>query len=199
VKGILGRARLRRVVLLVGLAFAALPVGSALADTTVGQTGAPIDDAWVGGDELVATSYAVPAGGGTITSFQTQSASNCMFFGQGTYDFQVLRPQGGSQYLVLGDAGNQTDPCDGQVHSYSANIPVQAGDVLGVYVVSAWVAMLTVSGSELFGFQSEPTVGQTVTVASNFFGLTLDESATLVTQNDDSQGQSNNQGENQDN
>jgi hypothetical protein len=159
-------------------------VAPAWADTTVGQTGTPTNSYYFGGDEIVSTSAVVPAGGGTITSFQTQSSTCQTFSGfvQGSYDFQALRPEGGNQYLVLGDTGNQTDPCDSQLHSFSVNIPVQAGDVLGAYIVTNWVGVLSASGGDYYGYQSEPTVGQTITVPNqDNSGNALDESATLVT------------------
>jgi hypothetical protein len=94
----------------------------------------------------------------------------------------VLRPLGNDRYLVLGDTGHQTDPCDGQPHSYSSNISVQTGDVLGVYVVQTWAGIITdASGRVVLDRNaSEPAVGQTITVTPAFTG-TLDESATLVT------------------
>jgi hypothetical protein len=99
----------------------------------------------------------------------------------GTYDFQVLRPLGGGQYQVLGDAGNQTDPCDGLLHSVPVNIPVQAGDVLGAYVVDQWEGVLSVSTGSYSdaGGIPEPSVGDTVTMGAPFTG-TVDESATLL-------------------
>jgi hypothetical protein len=175
----LGLKRARGVLVLVGLVFAALPAGSALADTTVGQTGAPLA-AWNMGVEVSETDAAMPADG-VVTSFQTESASaSSCGMSVGTYDFQVLRPLGG-QYQVLGDAGDQTDPCDGQPHSFPVNIPVQAGDVLGVYVVHPWEGVLSVSTgsySDAGGFP-EPSVGDTVTLGAPFTG-TVDESATLL-------------------
>jgi hypothetical protein len=174
----LARARAPRALLLVGLVFAALPAGSALAATTVGQTGPSLTNAYLfGGEEDVASPATIPFAG-TVTSFQTQS-SVCNF-AAGGYDFQILRPEGGNQYLVVGDTGNQTDPCDGQPHSYAVNIPVQAGDVLGVYVVTNWEGVLTVGGPSLpYGAVPEPTVGQTVALSFSAPGI-ADESATLV-------------------
>jgi hypothetical protein len=173
-------AWVRRVLLFVGLMFAALPVGSALADTTVGQTGTPPSD-FVAGFEIVQTSAAMPAAG-LVTSFHFQS-STCNLE-RGAYDFQVLRPLGSDQYRVLGDTGNQTDPCDSQFHSYSVNIPVQAGDVIGVYVVKDWQGLLDV-GSALTSASDpipQPVVGDTVTLTNDSpFSVTIDESATLVT------------------
>jgi len=51
-------AWVRGVLLFVGLMFAALPVGSALADTTVGQTGTPPSD-FESGFEFVLASAAM--------------------------------------------------------------------------------------------------------------------------------------------
>ena len=164
-----------------GLVLAVVPATSALAGTgtTVGQTGPPIPNfTWTSGFEQVQTDAAMPAGG-VVTSLQTQSGS-CPF-ATGVYDFQVLRPLGGGQYQVLGDTGNQTNPCDGQLHSYPVNIPVQAGDVIGVYVVSDWQGALSTSGGPIVsGLISKPAVGDTVALGSPQFG-TNDESATLVT------------------
>jgi hypothetical protein len=156
----------------------ALPVASALAATTVGQTGMPLSNNYLfAGRELVQTSAAMRAAG-VVTSFQTRSG-RCNL-ATGSYDFQVLRPQGGGQYQVLGDTGNQTDPCDGQRHSYSVNIPVQAGDVIGVYVVNEWQGLLSsTSGSINFASMAEPAAGGSVTLPLHGTA-TIDESATFV-------------------
>jgi hypothetical protein len=172
------RARARRVLLVAGLVFAALPAGSALAATTVGQTGAPLSNNYFfGSREVVQTSAAVRATG-VITSFHTRSGK-CNL-ARGTYDFQVLRPLGGGQYRVLGDTGNQTDPCDSQRHSYLVRIQVQAGDAIGVYVVTNWQGLLSsASGSINFAPMAEPAVGATVALPLHGTA-TIDESATLV-------------------
>lgn len=179
--------RVRRVLVLAGLAFAVLPVGSALAAMTVGQTGTPLSNNYLfGGREDVQTSAAVH-GAGVVTSFHTRSGT-CNL-ARGTYDFQMLRPLGGGQYRVLGDTGNQTDPCDGQRHSYPVDISVRAGDVVGVYVVTTsvdpdsptdWQGLLnTTSGSVTFTSGiAEPAVGDTVTLPLHATA-TIDESATV--------------------
>jgi hypothetical protein len=175
-----GLKRVRRASVLVGVMFAALPAASAMANT-VGQTGAPMANpvAWSTGFELAQTDAAMPSDG-VVTSFQTQSASaSSCGSSVGTYDFQVLHPLGSGQYQVLGDTGHQTDPCDGQLHSFPVNIPVHAGDVLGVYVANIWVGVLSTSGSYSDGSIAEPSVGDTVTLSGPFSG-TVDESATLV-------------------
>jgi hypothetical protein len=161
-----------------GLVLAAVPAASALASTgtTVGQTGTPVATVhFTGRFEDVQADAAMPAGG-LVTSFQTQSSS-CTA-GQGVYDFQVLRPLGGNQYRVLGETGNQTDPCDSQLHSYPVTIPVQAGDVIGVYVVSNWQGLLNNTGSRAVAGIPQPAVGDTITLDQSIG--TIDESATLV-------------------
>jgi hypothetical protein len=161
-----------------GLVLAAWPATSALAGTgtTVGQTGTPLSTVhFIGGGENVQTDATMPAGG-LVTSFQTQSSS-CSA-GNGIYDFQVLRPLGGNQYRVLGGTGNQADPCDSQLHSYPVSIPVQAGDVIGVYVVNNWQGLLNNTGSRGVAGIPEPRVGDTITVVQSIG--TIDESATLV-------------------
>jgi hypothetical protein len=175
---LLVRTQLRRVLLFGGLVFAALPAGSALADTTVGQTGTPAGG-FGGGAEIAQNSATMPAAG-TVTSFHTQSAVFDPDCHVGVYDFQVLRPLGNNQYTVLGDTGDQVGPCDGALHSNSVSIPVKTGDVLGVYVVNTWQgALSTTSGSLNADLISEPAVGDTVTLSTQVTA-TVDESATLV-------------------
>ena len=151
----------------------------------VGQTGAPADTFFFGGQEVVPNDsvYVVPAGGGTVVRLNTESAIDCntrFGFAQGTYNLQVLRPLGGNQYMVLGNTGRQLDPCDGQLHSYPVSIPVQAGDVLGVYVVTNWKGALSGGTGVHFAFRAEPAVGDTFPVPSNDARFTVDMSATLA-------------------
>lgn len=170
--------------MLVGLVFAVLPAGSALAATTVGQTGTPSSsNSYSGSQELVMASDVMPSSG-IVTSLNTQSSACGL--ATGTYNLQVLRPEGtdshgNPQYLVLGDTGDQTDPCDSALHSYSVHIPVQAGDVIGAYVVARWQAVLTIgAGTDNFSLTTEPAVGDTISTP-NTFSDTVDESATLLT------------------
>jgi hypothetical protein len=66
-------ARLPRASLLGGVAFAALPAGSALAATTIGQTRTPLSNNYVfGARELIQPSTAIGAAG-VVTSFHTRS------------------------------------------------------------------------------------------------------------------------------
>jgi hypothetical protein len=158
-----------------------LPTGAEALE--IGQTGEGNGSALVAGTEHIPGGYVVPFGGGTITSLNTLSSSTCthdpLGYLQGTYNLQVLRPLGGGQYQVLGETGNKLDPCDGQLQSYAVNIPVQAGDVLGVYAVSLWMGGMA-GGSHTFSTISEPAVGDTITVTTGPFSGTVNMSATLV-------------------
>ena len=68
---------------------------------------------------------------------------------------------GNDQYQVVGNTGTHSDPCDGALHSYPVFINVQPGDVLGVYVVTAWEGVIGVAAPESFAFQAQPSVGDT--------------------------------------
>jgi hypothetical protein len=124
-----GARRARRLLLLAGLVFAALPAGSALADTSIGQTGGDPGNGCFGGILIGDTNYVMPSGGGTITSFSFQSTSANT--GE-QLDFVVLRPMPGPRYLVVGKTGVVTLNGTG-LETFSANISVAGGDVLGFW------------------------------------------------------------------
>jgi hypothetical protein len=182
VTGVVVRLCLRRILLFVGLAFVAVPVGSALAATaTIGQTGSPNSDRLTTGIEAAEPGIFAP---GKVTSFQFQAADGfCYPPGPGSFDFQVLRPLGGDQYQVVGHTGTQIDSCDGKLHSYPVDITVQARDLLGVFSVFMWRGILSANGpaqpQNFLGDQ--PKVGDTIELPlTQFGGPILDESATLV-------------------
>jgi hypothetical protein len=178
------RPRWKLAALAVVVLAALASVTAAQASTNIGQTGAPSDTAWYPGSYVISDGYVVPAGGGTIVSLNTQSGSCKIFFDpffvNGTYNLQVLRPLGGSQYKVLGETGNKLDPCDGQPHSYPVDIPVRAGDVLGVYVASMWSGVF-LGGRSSFGGagSSAPAVGATISLLDRT-DFSADESATFI-------------------
>jgi hypothetical protein len=116
----------------VGLSLA--PAG-AVTDTTIGQTGGAHScywpTAWTGLQSAsTSPSYAVPAGGGLVTSWSVQEGAS-----GGTYQLAVWRPTGGSSYTLVGTApAPQTIGAGSAVHTYALTTPiaVQAGDVLGL-------------------------------------------------------------------
>lgn len=184
-RGFLVRARVRRVLLAVGVAFAVLPVSSALGDT-IGQVGSgeacseAVSAVWLD------NSYVVPPGGGTITSFSFQAdPSNA---GQ-QVDFVVLRPPAsGTTYTVVGKTGlvSLGSPTGTTVETFPASIPVQAGDVLGFWVSSDLGGLSNCltpgSGNNVAErSQGDPAVGDPVQVSFLSFPFALNESANLTT------------------
>jgi hypothetical protein len=177
---------------------AALPVGSALADVTIGQT-ANTPAGWKGcpeGSLNIEPTYSVPRGGGTITSFSFWSDANNP--GQ-VLEFLVLRPAGGGgSYTVVGTTSLVTLQGTG-LEKFAANIPVHGGDILGLWNQTDLATCFNGAAGSVgvFGttFASEPNVGD-IFALPLFDGIVLNESAKLVPQNDNNQGQNNTQGEN---
>jgi hypothetical protein len=75
-------------------------------------------------------SYAVPAGGGVVTSW-AHMAPGPIGFAE-TMALKLLRPAGGTQYTVIGQSAVESIFLGPNV--FPTQIPVQAGDVLGLYV-----------------------------------------------------------------
>jgi hypothetical protein len=170
--------RVWRVLLLVGLASAALPAGSALA-ATIGQTGG-ISECTP--DAVFADSdYVVPTSGGTITSFSFQSDSSNA--GQ-QLSFLVLRPTsvnfdytvvGMTQVVTLAGTGLETFPAD---------ITVQGGDIIGFWTdtpVENCVHLVSSGGGNLTGADapSEPSLDDSILFTDQEPTLDNNESATL--------------------
>jgi hypothetical protein len=117
-----------------GLLFAA--AGSASAATTIGQTFVPTVQFASDYTGLQATSpgdlYAAQSPG-VITSWSFQaSASNLP---QGL-KLKVGRPEGGTAFTIVGESGPK-NPAASQLSTYTdVAIPVQTGDVIGLYMGS---------------------------------------------------------------
>ena len=176
--GFLGFGRARRVLLLAGLVFAALPAGSALAKTigqTGGNVGCPGESAY--GD----SNYVVPSGGGTITGFSFRSDSSNT--GR-QLDFLALRPTGSGSYTVVGKTGLVTLAGNG-LETFPANISVRAGDILGFWPkgtegLSNCARSVSSGGGFLqSSITTNPKVGDTIAfpITASFFDL--NESATF--------------------
>jgi HYR domain len=183
--GIVGLGRVRRLFVMVGVVFAALPVGSALAvpSTTIGQTGGN-ETCSLPGFVLGDTNYVVPSGGGMITSFSFQStAANA----DEQLDFMVLQPVSGTAYKVVGKTGLKTLQGTGlETFSPPSNISVQAGEILGFWIASSQLQNCdrgVASGGgaiRTFSPVSDPNVGGSVNLnVSSNGSLDLNESANL--------------------
>ncbi len=178
--GIVGLGRVRRLLVLVGVVFAALPVGSALADTTIGKTGPAVGGCAADspGGVLADPNYVVPTGGGTIKSFSFQStAANA---GE-QLDFLVLQLVSGSTYKVVGKSGLKTLKGTGlETFSPPSNISVQAGEILGFWIPSPETldnCFLAGGGSIGHGGLADPALNATVSLLA--VGSDLNESANL--------------------
>jgi hypothetical protein len=167
------------------LAFAALPAGSAVADTTIGHVGGELG---IGAPALIGdVNYVVPAGGGTITSFSFQSTSANT--GQ-QLDFLVLRhtasPFGPFFYTVVGKTGLITLAGAGaepETFPASPAIAVQEGDILGFWEggLANCCRLVTSGGGLLFGLVfADPSVGDTFSLGPSIAPVDLNESANLV-------------------
>ena len=174
----------RRVVLVAGLALAALPAAPALADTTIGQTGSTPGAFCVGPTVTADANYVVPSGGGTITSFSYESvAANA---GQ-QLDLLVLRPTAtAGTYTVVGKTGLVTLAGTG-LETFTANIPVQEGDILGFWNPGSLddCGRSAPGTGGLIGTDidpsGDPAVGATVVMDFANSGFDLNLSANLVT------------------
>jgi hypothetical protein len=125
-------------VLMVSVAWVVVAVpSSAVAGTTIGQT--PTPNATCSNDTFVqesearrVPSYAVPAGGGVITSWSTMAGPS----GAENFRFKVFRPTGDpDEYTVLA-ADSVKTLSDGSLNTFPVRIAVEAGDRLGGYTNS---------------------------------------------------------------
>lgn len=180
-----GAGRARRLLLLLGLVFAASPAGSALADTTIGQVGgrAGCVNPFGTGAMYADLGYRVPSGGGRITSFSIQSEPIMAGY---QLDFLVLRRAGGSNsYAVVGQTGPVTLKGTGLETFQVAppGISVQGGDILGFWFSSGLADCYRFGpGPTTFKLPApEPTTGASIAMAPPSAGADLNESANLVT------------------
>jgi hypothetical protein len=141
-----------------------------------------------------ATPYHVPAGGGTITQWQTVTTGETP---GAPLTFAVLRATSGGNFAVVG-ADSETIPNplpSSGVATYTlpAPISVQAGDTLALYSTSSGVDCYffhgsTPAGDSVFAATDAsppPSAGQTLTVPSASPGdYTTNLAATLVQQDD---------------
>jgi len=173
----------------VALALATASVGAlalaapALADTTIGQTGGAANIRCASAGVEADTTYVVPPGGGTITSFSFQSvAANA----GAQLDFLVLEATGGTGYTVIGTSGPVTLAGTGADETFAADIPVQGGEILGFWNpgLTACVRFVGSGGGEI-GTQApltvDPSAGDALSLPGAIPQFSVNESANLVT------------------
>lgn len=179
-----GARRARRLLLMAGVVFTALPAGSALADTTIGQVGgrAGCVNPFSTGAMYADLGYRVPSGGGRITSFSFQSEPIMASY---QVDFLVLRPAGGSNnYTLVGKTGLVTLKGTGlETFPVTPTISVQPGDILGFWFSTALADCYRFGrGPTTYKIPApDPRPGDAIAMAPPSAGADLNESANLVT------------------
>jgi hypothetical protein len=130
--------------------------------------------------------YYVPAGGGVITSWSTQANANAdkeaelkVFAATGTPGSYLVRGQEGPHILA-----------PGVLNTFPAQVPVEAGDVLGLYhgTIGTACGFDGVPGdttSSVFAAIPDPPVGSTYTPNMNDAGFRVNISAQLEPDADD--------------
>ncbi len=187
------RAARIAIALAVACVVAAACAASAGAMVTIGQTGPATEDPYCGGfaqfDEVTQAvaagpSYAVPAGGGVITSWSTMGGLNEQIFQELGLD--VLRRTAYATYAkVAEDPMHQLEP--EAMNTFPVDIPVKGGDLIGVRAPS----FLGGSGSACVfetedpadeGSYSEPAleVGETGEFTFDEDGYRVNASATVL-------------------
>jgi hypothetical protein len=195
-------ACVRRLLVVVGVALAVLPVGSALADTTIGAVGgefSPLHGPCVGNVVLADTNYAVPNtvpnGGGEITSFSFQVFNDGVGLPGQQLDFLVLQPAG-DNYTVEGHTGLVTLPNTPVATFDAGGIPVGGGEIIGMWFPDqqpvqepgqpGLVACARAAGADNGGAiatdygVADPNNGETLSFGPPVTNADLNESANLV-------------------
>jgi hypothetical protein len=176
------------VLVLAGLGAASPP--PAPAATTIGQLdpGTP-SSACTGSSYWVQSvtsgpGYAIPAGGGVITSWSHKAN----VVPDRELGLRVFRPLGGTSYSLIGTSGVQV-LAPSAVNTFATRIPVQAGDLLGLYVgnpgliisggASCAYAALGNTVNYSTGFDPEPAVGSSVSLTPHPTPYALNATAKL--------------------
>ena len=154
---------------------------SATAATTLGQTFVPATiNTCLGEFEVLqtgrasGTSYAAPASG-VITAWSFEAGAQ-----QTVLTMRVFRPTGPDRYAVIADASElKTIPASSGLHTFSTQISVQAGDLIGIHGTSGRCATQTGNASDSYAFRMAtlPVGGEGV--YSTSAGFIFDISARL--------------------
>jgi hypothetical protein len=155
------------------LALSASADALTLGDTTVPSGSTAQACSGGGGESLIQTEtdtsydYTVPAGGGAITSWSFNTTGATV---GAPYELIVIRPNGGG-YTVVGTDSELVPATPPLIQTYTlpAPSPVQAGDLLGVFLSSAsavdcyWLAGSSTTSDALTPFGGTPAVGASLT------------------------------------
>ena len=160
--------------------------GAASAATTIGQNGvAATDNACGGGNTFIQTqtaagvpSYAVPAGGGIITSWSFLAGST-----PGEQDkLKVFRVTAtANQFFIVGEGALET-MTPSALNTFLVRIPVQAGDRLGLYTADGHdcVSTHTPGNTDDYIGSADPAPGTTATgIPESSSGEAYNVSATV--------------------
>lgn len=161
--------RLTRAALAAGLSgcMLLLASGSASAATTIGQNGVDAAGTCGAGNSFIQTgtatgvpSYAVPAGGGVITSWSFLAGSTT-----GEHDkLKVVRSVGtANQFVVVGESALEA-MTPNTLNTFQLRIPVQAGDLIGLFTDGKdCVSTHTPGNTNLYVAGADPAPGTTFT------------------------------------
>jgi len=154
--------------------FILVAAASATAATQIGQTFSP--EGFGLGDQTHAqiaspgAQYAAPFDGVvTSWSFQASNAASQI-------KLKIARPVGPNTFTVTGESSLKT-PTLNQLNTYSEGIPMQTGDVLGLFVTSSSVFFRNAPGYATSGESGDVLPG--ATGGSDSTAFQLDVSATL--------------------
>jgi hypothetical protein len=158
-------------------ASASATIGQLLPPYAAGSCGATVAQTAV---ETGTQSYAVPAGGGVITSWQTQTGPNA-----GKVKLKVFRATANpTQYLIVGEEGPHNIAANTSP-SFSSNVrvPVQGGDLLGLNGAgtncTSYQAGKNGYHSVGFGLGLDPLAGSIGTVEGGTSQMALEITATI--------------------
>ncbi len=146
-----------------------LASGSASAATTIGQNGADVAGTCGAGNTFVQTatatgvpSYAVPAGGGVISSWSFLAGSTS---GEGD-KLKVVRSNGtANQFVVVGESALEM-MTPSTLNTFQVRMPVQAGDLIGLFTVDGndcVVSTHTPGNTDAYVAGADPAPGTTFT------------------------------------
>ncbi len=180
--------RQRRVLLAAGLSgcLLLLTAGSASAATTIGQNGAGGAGTCGAGNTFVQTatgpgvpSYAVPPGGGVISSWSFLAGST-----PGEQDRLIVARRTGTegQFFVVGEGAVET-MTPSSLNTFLVRIPVKAGDLLGLFTVDGndcVVSTHTAGNADVYVPSDDPPPNTTFTgTAESSSGEAYNVSATV--------------------